>query len=926
MKDERWLDLAGAILDGSPIAWDALSEPDGDSDPAALEKYRLLAEIANAHRATPGSPDTWGALQLRALIGRGTFGDVYRAHDPALDREVAVKLLRRPTATNADEARRLARVRHPNVVTIHGAGHFDGVSGIWMELVRGETLAEVCSVEDALTTSQITSIGIDVCRALAAVHDAGLLHGDIKPQNVMREPDGRVVLMDFGTGRRISGQPNPPALSGTPLYLAPEVLSGQQPDVRTDIYAVGVLLYYLLTKSTPVEGRTLDEVRAGHAAGRYLPVRVGRPSVAQGLGTIVDRALSPDPANRFQSAADFEAALSRASAPWLTSAMSRRSAIAATLVIAAGLAVGWSKWAGIGRAAVTPRRIRLPQFEMGRPSGDGALFPYVDEDGHLYLWEVATGRSRRIVEAHPAGGSGLAAVMSVDGGEVAYGWRRSDGAHELRVVSSNGTGPRTLIPRTTAYTPVPVEWSGDGRSILCRFRQRNGTSDLVLVPADGGSPQLLHSAHPPESVHASLSRDGRFVVLSAGFDGGASQGLRIIDTANSQARVLVAAAANERLARWCPDGTCVLFLRDSPAVRGSGDAWTVTMDNGHVQGEPVLAASDLGAVTSIALTQGGALYRILSTVSAEVYTAPFDLSGATAPGPPTRILAGELGNHVGPAWSPDGRSLAYFTTRETTPGANPARTLTIQDMVSGEARQVPVPLLFVGGYSPRWSPDGRRVMIWGRSEEREESFGYFEVEVDSGALTPAVTIGRSVPAISQYSPNGQHFLYGHPLRGIVARHLSTGDERVAISNGRYSSIGPFVVAPDGESIAFIGWAQTGGRGATTLEVQSLSGRPHELARATAPDWLWLHAWTPDGEGLLFARGTGTKPYTLWRISARGGEPIDMRFSTVHTPNPISLSPDGQRIAYAERIIEHELWITPAPVPPPTRIRRPALRG
>jgi Tol biopolymer transport system component/tRNA A-37 threonylcarbamoyl transferase component Bud32 len=926
-----------SVADSADLDWVALvAELSDEQTLSTLHALREIAAIARAHDAPPLSvqrtlPFAWGPLEVRQYIARGAHGDVYRAWDPRLEREVALKLRRAEDVDEEQapfaitEGRLLARVQHPNVVAVYGADRVNGQAGIWMELVEGSTVRDLVAQQGPLTAPAALQIGIAVCSGLAAVHAAGLVHRDVKAQNVVRDRDGRTILMDLSAGQDDSGRDD--RLEGTPVYLAPEVLDGGRATVASDLYAAGVLLFFLVTGRYPLISTSLDDLRRRHHAGEGERLATNR-ALPRRFRAVVDRALARNPADRFHTADAMRAALASALSGRRYGVVTSVVAATTVIVISGGAAVFVlmrdgggnlpSRAAGAAAAVVAqtvrPQRIRLPHFEMGVPSSDGATFAYVDEDGHLNVWEVATGRSRPLAEAHTTVGQGLSAAISPDGAEVAYGWRLPDDAYELRVLSSHGTAPRTLIARQTAYQPMPVEWSRDGRTLLCWLRQRNGTSDLVLMPVDGGSPQLLHSLPSRESIHASLSPDGRFVLLSAGFSADSSSGLLIIETTGSDPRVLMATAGHERLARWTPEGTHVLFLRDSPSVQTSRDAWLVPVTNGDLQGDPVLAAADLGAVTSIALTSGGAMYRVLSTVAAEVYTAPFDVSGDPALGAPTRLSPLALGHHVGPAWSPDGRWLAYFTTREATPGATAPRTLTIQDMVSGEARQLPVPLLFVGGYSPRWSPDGKHVIIWGRNEERQEAFGYFQIEVNTGNMTPIVTVGMNAPAVSQYSRDGRRFFYLHPQRGVMARILATGEEHVTIAPSPRSEPSAFALAPDDQSIALIARTETDGRQVTTLEVHPLTGRPRELVRTTAPEWLSLQAWTPDGQHLLFMRGRGSKPYTLWLISARGGEPTDMHFSLMPTANPISLDPDGRRIAYTERVMQHELWITPWPVP------------
>lgn len=893
-----------------------------------LHALREIAAIARVHDAPapavlPSLPFTWGPLEARAFIARGAHGDVYRAWDPRLEREVALKLLRSENG-DADgsfaiaEGRLLARVQHPNVVAVFGADRVNGQAGIWMELVEGGTVRELVASGGPLTAQGASEIGMAVCAGLGAIHAAGLVHRDIKAQNVVRSRDGRTILMDLSVGQDVADDGE--GLEGTPVYLAPELLNGGRATVASDIYATGVLLFFLVTGQYPVTATSLEDLRRRHRAGSAERLAATR-GVSRQFSMVVNRALATNPGDRYTSADELRSALSAA----LTTRRRLSGVmIAATVVLAAGVGAGAlvltsgertpnaplaAIAAGASSQMASPRRIRTPDATMGRPRADGTEFPYVDADGHLHIWDVATGRSRLVAEANPTAGTGRVAAMSESGDQVAFGWRLPDGAFELRVVSRDGSAVRTLIPRVTAYEAEPVDWSRDGRSILCWLHQRNGTTDLVLVPTERGSPHLLHSLPSGRSAYASLSPDGRLVLLSASFSADSPQGMRIIETSGSEPRVLLETAAVERLARWTPDGAHIYFLRDSPTVPVSRDAWMVAVQDGVLTGEPWLAAPDLGTVSALWWTPDGEMLRLVSTISADVYTAAFDLSGDTAPGPPTRIDPVEIGNHVAPSWSPDGRSLAYFTTVARAPGATPSRTLTIKDMVSGHTRQVPVPLLFVSGYTPRWSPDGRHVMILGRNEDRGESFAYFQVTIDTGELAPVATLGSAGPAHAQYSGDGRHFYYVHPPRGLVARDLSTGVEQVTIGKGHRSGLGPFAIAPDGQTIAFIGATETKGRQVTALEVQPFDGTPRELVRAVEPAYVSLQAWTPDSQALLIARGAGATPYQLWRIPAGGGPLTDMRFSLIPSPSGISLRPDGQRIAYTERFMQQELWIT-----------------
>ena len=310
-SDERLEAIASDILDGAAIDWRSAESSVDSTHLPIVEQLQVVAAVANIHRV----PAAWGSLRILERIGRGTFGDVYRAWDARLDREVALKLIPAEapsTGTNViHEGRLLARVRHNNVVTIHGAEQIGDAIGIWMELVRGRTLAQLLLGGGPLAPDAATRIVIDLCHAVSAVHDAGLLHRDIKAHNVMLGHDGRVVLMDFGTGRELSDRATSD-LAGTPLYVAPEVLDGKPATAQSDVYSLGVLLFYLLTGAYPAQGQTIAEIRAAHAARSTSRVRVLRPDVPMRLATAIERALDHDPARRYASAAAFAGVLSAA--------------------------------------------------------------------------------------------------------------------------------------------------------------------------------------------------------------------------------------------------------------------------------------------------------------------------------------------------------------------------------------------------------------------------------------------------------------------------------------------------------------------------------------------------------------------------------------------------------------------------------------
>ena len=339
-ESKRLLWLAGSISEGSRIDWkSAAQEPNDAQETGIVRELQVLDQIASFHRSTEPSgtptggkesndsksgpvPQNWSHFAIIEQIGTGAFGTVYRATDTNLQLEVALKLLWPANPESPidpsralKEARLLARVRHHNVVTVYGTDYVDGRVGIWMEFVKGRTLASLLSTNGPLSAKEAALIGLDLCRALAAVHKAGLVHGDLKAHNVMREEGGRTVLMDFGTGKDVQAESkfNPlrarSDVAGTPLYLAPEVFKGKPRTKSSDIYSLGVLLFHLVTDAYPVDGRTRAEVEQAHRNNSRRRLRDVRPDLPEEFVHIVERALAPEPRDRYQSAGAFEAAL-----------------------------------------------------------------------------------------------------------------------------------------------------------------------------------------------------------------------------------------------------------------------------------------------------------------------------------------------------------------------------------------------------------------------------------------------------------------------------------------------------------------------------------------------------------------------------------------------------------------------------------------
>lgn len=351
MLEPDLLLLAGSVSDGDEVDWsDAEKRSSSDEARRIVRNLRLLSSLSSFHRAADSAdtrdrprhghetgdtvslldepalsrpvalptdaPRSWGGFEIRAKIGEGSYGEVFRAWDPKLQRDVALKLLKRDAASRRDlgarvlhEARLLARIDHPNIVTVYGADEHEGRVGLWMELVRGRSLEVSMKDQGRLGARESAMLGVELCRALAAVHRVGLVHRDVKAGNVMREEGGRILLMDFGAGSDAQSIEEG-SLSGTPLYIAPEAFGGQKPTPRSDIFSLGVLLYHLVTASYPINAGTFRELREKVRRRESRLLRDERPDLPEPFVKVVERALAWDPTERFQTAGELEQGLS----------------------------------------------------------------------------------------------------------------------------------------------------------------------------------------------------------------------------------------------------------------------------------------------------------------------------------------------------------------------------------------------------------------------------------------------------------------------------------------------------------------------------------------------------------------------------------------------------------------------------------------
>ncbi len=265
-----------------------------------------------------------GRYTIKGILGQGAMATVYKAHDPEIDRTIAIKVLKPELARNEDyrvrfirEAKGAGTLSHPNIVTVYDVGEHEGLPYITMEFVDGLTLSQWLERNGRLPANEAVAIGRQLAAALGFAHKKGIVHRDVKPGNVMMLRDSPTVkVTDFGICRIQGGDATQATrigdVLGTPHYMAPEQVLGQPVDGRTDVFATGVVLYQMLTGELPFAGDTMISVGMKIAKTEPRPTQELVPDLPASVRRIVDRALKKAPEKRFQSGEEFARALAAA--------------------------------------------------------------------------------------------------------------------------------------------------------------------------------------------------------------------------------------------------------------------------------------------------------------------------------------------------------------------------------------------------------------------------------------------------------------------------------------------------------------------------------------------------------------------------------------------------------------------------------------
>ena len=705
-----------------------------------------------------------GPYEIAAQIGAGGMGEVYRARDERLGRDVAIKVLPQTFSTDPDrlrrfeqEARATAALNHPNILAVYDIGLHDDAPYVACELLEGETLREALS-PGALPIKDAIAYAVQTCQGLAAAHERGLVHRDLKPENLFITRDGRVKILDFGLAKLVERSSGPVELTvlpaakagtaaglvlGTIGYMSPEQVRGQPVDHRSDIFAFGAVLYEMLSGRRAFQGDTTADTMTAILKDQPAPLRVAHAHIPPGLERIVERCLEKNPAARFKSADDLAFALqgqSSASEHATVFVPARRMSAGRLAVAAAALAVAATAVAAVAfwtrgpsdtapvaskrLAIVPPPGIRLVSSNSIRPaiSPDGATVIFAgthpNSNQQLFRYSMREGEAQAV----PGTVGATRVFFSPDGRWIAF-----VRANRLQKVSVDG-GPPTDVAELALKQGA---W-GPNDTIVFGASLNAG---LTQVSATGGTPTLLTKLGPGEIDHRmpTFLANGKAVIFTVVTEAGVSGAQIAVQSLESGERHMLLPGSSPQLVSTGH----LLFVR-------GGSLWAVPFDSDTLQirGTPVRVVEDVR-------TDGiGLGFFSAASDGTLVY-----LSGAEMDRPARLVFRSRDGRGNAPVvpealdypryprMSPDGHRLAL------TLGPSNQGDIWVYD-TSG-ARQ-PLKLTFDGHDTfPIWTPDGATIVF--------ASSQLWSVAADGSARRPVpIKLPTTLTAInpSDFAPDG----------------------------------------------------------------------------------------------------------------------------------------------------------------------------
>jgi len=806
------------------------------------------------------------AYEILGLVGAGGMGEVYRARDSALKREVAIKVLPSFVSRDPDrlsrfeqEAQAAAALNHPNILAVHQFGRFDGSPYLVSELLEGSTLRQLLQ-RGPLPVRKAIDYGVQIAHGLAAAHERGIVHRDLKPENLFVTKDGHVKILDFGLAKLMRREPDPngtaatvthetdPGLvMGTAGYMSPEQVRGETVDHRTDIFAFGAILYEMLSGKRAFQRATSAETMTAILNDDPPTISQTGANIAPALQRVVHRCLEKNPEQRFHSASDLAFALealsdSGASPAVGTQAASRRSprtVLVWSIALIAVILLAAVAWFGIANRNSGPP-LRISEYTQ------------LTHNGHAG-WVAGTDGSRLYLQRS---NEGSIQQVSVSGGEI------------------------EPVPSITLPTSELRGVSPDGSTFLVQSFEKGLTllAPLYSVQIVGGSHRYLVDA-----ADAAWSPDGRLVAYSA-----ANGDINIINSDGTGAHKIASVGGVAYSLSWSPDGRTIQFYRD-------GNLWEITSSgsnlhqllagwqpsrrkccgdwspDGNFFAFSSWAADRAGTSQIYALDERRGLFRRMAKEPIQLTFGPTRWSapifskdgkkifatGSTIAGELVRLdpksnqfqpfLGGISADSV--AFSKDGQSVAYVSY--------PDDVLWRANRDGSDRVQLTNPPL--QPVEPRWSPDGSQIVFMAPSTQGVHAWIVSSTGGSPQRLLPEDQEPETDPS---WSPDGNKMIFATGLSGRSQSHIRILDLASHQITNLPGSDGKF--SPD--------WSPDG----QFIKADSLDTTTLYIFDLKTQHWSALHVgehayglWSSDSRYLYFFRYADNP--AILRIPVTGGE-------------------------------------------------------
>ncbi len=874
------------------------------------------------------SGDRIERYEILSLLGSGGMGEVYLAHDEKLNRKIALKLLPSDFASDCkrlrrfeQEARAASALNHPNIITIHEIGEFDGRHFIATEFIDGQTLRQRMR-RGPMNVKESLDVAIQVCSALAAAHEAGIIHRDIKPENIMLRHDGYVKVLDFGlaklthedetvaTAAPVAGVDLSSGLvMGTIKYMSPEQTRCLGVDQRSDIFSLGAVFYEMLTNQAPFVGRTARDLISAIRNEEPRPLIERISAATDQLQNIVSKTLSKESDARYQTADVLLEDLRNLNEQFDSTGIAHLMIQIKQHKLAANLALVLVLFVLAGLSFVLIRTFRgrhipFQSIRMTRLTNYGdAWAPGISLDGKSVVYVKGEGLDkpspkhsvclRRIGETTeieivpPTEGMFSNAGFLPDGKSIFYGLHLPDQPAATYVVPLSG-GPTIKLPFKKAGG---ISYSADGRHLAYIYSDPPaGQTYLIVANADGTNEQTIVTRQSPNYFFASVapawSPDGKKIACIGQY--GSEGSPRVIEVdleARSERLITSPKWGNMRAVAWLPDGNGLL-LTASEEISPILQIWYIS----YPSGEPHRITNSAMNHFALSLSSDGTnLISDASWAPTSIWVLPVmprspdgyplvDMNNAKQVNV-TNFVGLTLFNYVRLSWTPEAR-IVYVSQESGN-----------ADIWSMNADGSDRKQLTTDPHSDTWpevSPDGRSIVFM---SDRSGAENIWWMNIDGGNQTQLII--DQIERYPVFTPDGKFIYYNSWTSGkeTIWKMPVAGGQRTQVisdlSDGQ-------VISPDGKLLAYYNSGKIlvvpvdGG-----LPIKTFDGDNYRLQ------------WSPDGRALTYLVNHDFVP-NLWIQPLDGGEAKQLTSFTSQGISNYAWSRDGTQLVVARTSFKSDI--------------------